>query len=516
MKGNNKIVICALSSKINLKSKLILFFFLAFLFNLPAQAVAEVPSINIPAEFGKIDQTQTGTNGKTIVLIQSAHTNYAAQKSVAEILKTLVGKKLLHLILVEGGWGDVRLSYLRSYAPEKNRLEVAERYLKEGKISGEEYLDLTSDLDMMIWGIENPADYRINMEAFLKFYEVQNQLLNEAKKIDQALDQNEGKYFSGGLLDFLAHKRSFHENKSSLLAYLTYLVDQGDKTNINSFPLLTKLIAITDGQMFDDSKVEVEKKNLMKALVTHITKLELEQFSLLKESAPGDSQLNSLRLLLSAYEAYKSKLPKLKIENIQKCIKSLESVNSDSPNEVFNEVAGLEERVLNQFSLTEEQTNFIHLRQSLGLLKQLFSLSLTSKDFNQTKKDSALLNVSNWKTFLNQHSINMENINFDLISEWIPKALLFYEAARKREASLIKNADQKIRETQSQTVAVLAGGFHSEYLASEFHKLGYSLIMVSPRFSVSVDSAQESRQYFEILKYKWESGKVPASNLSIS
>jgi len=508
-------VICSKDSKINFQSKLILFLFLALLFNLPAEAASQVPSINIPAEFGKIDQTQKGTNGKTIVLIQSAHTNYAAQKSVAEILKTLVGKKILNLILVEGGWGDVRLSYLRSYAPEKNRVEVAERYLKEGKISGEEFLDLTSDLNMMIWGIENPADYRANMEAFLKFYEVQNQLLDETEKIRQVLNQNEEKYFAADLKNFIVHKRSFHENKSSLLAYLTYLTAQGDKTNIGSFPLLKKLIAITNGEMFDDAKVEVEKKNLMKALSNHVTKLELEQFTLLQEHKSAE-ELDSLKSLLRAYEKHKSKLPKLKIENIKKCVQALESVNNESPDQIFNEVASLEERVLNRFSLTKEQRSFIHLSQSVEFLKQLFSLQLNSKDFDQLKQDSTLLNISDWKTFLSQHSIHTENINFDLISEWIPKSLLFYEAARKRETSLIKNAVQKINESQTQTVAILVGGFHSEHLASEFHKLGYSLIVISPRFNVSADSAQESRQYFEILKYKWGSGKVPASNLSIS
>ena len=46
----------------------------------------------------------------------------------------------LKKVLVEGGIGNVDLSYLtRGVSPERVK-DVAERYLKEGKISGEEFL----------------------------------------------------------------------------------------------------------------------------------------------------------------------------------------------------------------------------------------------------------------------------------------------------------------------------------------------------------------------------------------
>lgn len=484
-------------------------FILSFLLlSLPVQAVAQAPSINLSSDLGKIDQVQEGSNGKTILLIQSAHVNYEAQKAVSNLLRSLIQQGFFHLILAEGGWGNISLSYLRSYAPEAKRMEVAERYLREGKISGDEYLDLTSDLDMTIWGIENPDDYRTNMEVFLKFYEVQNQLLEEVKKLESLISQAETIHFSEELKEFSARKRAFQENKSSLLDYLNYLSSlRSNDVFDESFPHLKKLIALTDDSTFDSAKVEVEKKNLMKALAAQVTKLELEQFSLAKDRKSVDDERRYLRLLLDAYEAHASKLPKLKINNIRKCLQAFESMDEASPDQIFKEIVGLEEHVLNQFPLTEEQKRLIQIRHSFELLNKLFSLELTINDYEKIKANPSMVIPA---------GLQRESINFSLIEKWIPGAVLFYDSARKREAGLIKNAVQKIEETQSQTAALLVGGFHSEHLASEFHQLGYSVVIISPKFLPSADSDQDSRQYFEILKYKWGSGNTVTPNLKLS
>jgi len=516
----------------NLESRfgtVILSFLLSFLVCSQAYPV-EQTSISLPSELGRVDKVQTGTNSKTIILIQSAHTHYGAQKAIAEILRTLIEKGLFHLILVEGGWGNDSLSHLRSYAPEDKRLEVAERYLKEGKITGDEYLDLTSDLNMTIWGVENATDYRTNMEVFLKFYEVQDQVLAEIKKFEPLLDQTEQKDFPKDLLDFSIRKKSFQENKSSMPDYLNYLSSRVDAAALEAYPNLKDLIAVSKDQAFDSAKVEIEKKALMKALSSRVTKLELEQFDLLKERKTVDDEINYLKLLLDAYQTHKEKLSKLKVENLSKYLSALESINNSSSDQIFGEIAGLEEQVLNQFSLTEEQKTLIRLKHSLVLLKKLFSLEMTPRDYEEIKQNPPAVILRPY-TLSFPHALggnldprqkhsgmtsDVDDINFELIEKWIPGALSFYESARKREESLIQNTVQKINETQDQTVALLIGGFHSENMANQLHQLGYTVITISPRFVSPINSAEDNRHYFEILKYKWGAGEAVSQNLKIS
>lgn len=210
-------------------AKATLSFFTA-LWMLTAVLFAAAPSLDLPSETARVERTEAGTNGKTIFLIQEAHVDYNAQKAIAEIIKHLVQKKSLRLILVEGGWGDTSLSFLRNYGSDKGRHEVAERYLKEGKISGEEYLDIISDLDMQFWGIENPEDYRRNMEVFLKLHEVQDRLLAEVEKFKKVLLSREDKVFSPAAKEFAAERRTFRENQNSLIHYAHFLRQKLAKT----------------------------------------------------------------------------------------------------------------------------------------------------------------------------------------------------------------------------------------------------------------------------------------------
>ena len=121
-----------------------------FLFYSIALASLSPQNLNIPANYGTVKETFDAAllnqNTKPLIIhIQDAHCNYEAQKNMSGLLKYLVNEYGLKLIMVEGGSGDVSLSSLRGYADKNTRIEVAERYLKEGKISGEEYLDIISD-----------------------------------------------------------------------------------------------------------------------------------------------------------------------------------------------------------------------------------------------------------------------------------------------------------------------------------------------------------------------------------
>ena len=77
---------------------------------------------------------------------------------------------------------------------------------------------------------------------------------------------------------------------------------------------------------------------------------------------------------------------------------------------------------------------------------------------------------------------------------------MFYQSALKRERALIENAAHKAEETEDSTIGLLVGGFHSKHLAKALKELGFSLIVISPRFT-PVDAQETSRKYFEILEY---------------
>src|SRR3989338_4195523 len=224
-------------------------------------------ALQIPNELGFVSNESKGQNGKTIVLIQDAHVHYQAQKAIAEILKTLIEKESLRLILIEGGWNDMSVSSLRNYADQKARLEVAERYLKAGKISGTEYLDIASDFPISVWGIEDQDLYANNMNAFLKINEHQADLLHKLDQFGLAVDALKGYVFSPRLQSIEEKRTAFANGKLNLLSYLPFLGNEAGSAEIESLPHLKRLFSLMGGgQEFDAQKAELEKHALIQAL----------------------------------------------------------------------------------------------------------------------------------------------------------------------------------------------------------------------------------------------------------
>lgn len=448
--------------------------------------------ISFPADLGRIEESFQGTNGKSILLIQQAHVDYNAQKAISELLKNLIERESLRLILVEGGWGDVNLSYLRTYADEKGRFEISEKYLKEGKISGEEYLEVTSDLDMDLWGIEARELYQENMEAFLKFRDEQPKLLAEIGKLETALEALKKTVFSDALFKFEEKRVSFAKGDLALSEYAGFLAREGE--GVNSFPHLQKLLSLVgEERTFDPDKVQPEKEALIRALSKSVTKLEFDQIEIFKNRKSPEEETEFLNLLFSLYESNRTKLPNVQIANLKSYQKALKEITVSQPGALFDEIAKLEEAIENQLAVSAEEKELLRKTKMVELLRKLFELELSSEEFEKIEKESNVI------------------LDSSLIQQSIPLAKAFYVSAKKREAALIQNAVQKIEETGEQIAAVLVGGFHSERMVEAFKKHGYSLYVISPRFALE-DSKNHQEKYFEILKYKWEASKQLASS----
>ncbi|NIO38644.1 hypothetical protein GTO27_13250, partial [Candidatus Bathyarchaeota archaeon] len=73
------------------------------------------------------------------------------------------------MICVEGSSGLVDTTLLSSFPEKKIKEEVASEFLKEGKITGEEYFAITGDEKeeaVNIYGVEDKRAYEKNLKAF--------------------------------------------------------------------------------------------------------------------------------------------------------------------------------------------------------------------------------------------------------------------------------------------------------------------------------------------------------------
>jgi len=111
------------------------------------------------AEIEDSYKAPSGSGQKTVILIQDAHTNESGQLNIARALDTILRAENIQHVYLEAGTGDASLSDLRDKAPLAHRKAVSLSYLRKGLLQGSEYLDVTSDLDFNLWGVEDPVLY---------------------------------------------------------------------------------------------------------------------------------------------------------------------------------------------------------------------------------------------------------------------------------------------------------------------------------------------------------------------
>ena len=120
----------------------------------PVQAGIDPASVEVPFQFVTLKEFHKGTSGKLVIHIQDAHSNLSGQQNLANALERLMEEAGTPLVLVEGADRDVTLDEVRESVDPKEWRIAAKRFLYDGAISGEEYLNLTSDRPMRIIGVE--------------------------------------------------------------------------------------------------------------------------------------------------------------------------------------------------------------------------------------------------------------------------------------------------------------------------------------------------------------------------
>ncbi|MBI3313836.1 MAG: hypothetical protein HYZ83_06340 [Candidatus Omnitrophica bacterium] len=472
------------------------FIVLACLSNTPLFA------LTIPSQWGQIQEQTQGKNGKTIVLIQEAHVDYGAQKAIAEILKYLIENDSLRLILVEGGWEDVSLSYMRSYAGPKGRLEVAERYLKEGKISGEEYLNIISDFDIELWGVEDPKLYEENIQAFLGLENKKEQLTAELSKLDAALGKVKAEIYSPQFLDFDKKRRAFAEGGFSLAAYLPFLA-QMDSGIMQNFPVLKNFLSLLgENGTFDPEKVAWEKQSLIHHLSKTMTKPEFEILEPLVNAKTSREELELIQTLLRL-----SSGPVLKtVPNLKAYGKALAGITRENSTNLFTELRQAETHLAEKLAVSKEEKDLLGIDSALWLVKKLFELKLTPEEFESLEKAPELYKPLSYQKYFETKIAGPMLPDFKFLESALPEAKRFYLSALSREKAMTGNAVQKLKTQKDPISAFIIGGFHAQEMSQELIRAGYSVMLVTPKFAPAGDRIEQHKHYLKILKEKWGRG----------
>lgn len=191
----------------------------------------DASSIIIPEQYGSIVETyDKGTNGKLIIHIQDAHANYEAQINEANILESLINDYNLNLILKESKLTDRDFKYLRPRLPLEERKEVADGLLRDGYITGVNYLDLGSDYPTVIQGLEDKELYDSNRNAMWEIDKFKDLAGEYVDKLIIASNGIKPHIYNKDLIALDNKKNDYESENIDLIAYYSYALQSFLKT----------------------------------------------------------------------------------------------------------------------------------------------------------------------------------------------------------------------------------------------------------------------------------------------
>jgi len=463
-------------------------------------------SIQIPPEFGRLSESYQGNPTPLIIHIQDVHVHYEAQKNLANILDKLVKENGLRLILVEGGSGDTSLSFLRSEASKEKRLEVAEKYLKLGKISGEEYLDIISDNPITLWGIEDEDLYNKNLDVFFKVDAIKGKAYEVAKTLKAIVETLQVNIYSPAIKELERKKYDYEEGKTQAVDFYQYLggLSQNQKGDLSRYPNFKNFLeASLLEKQIDFQKVDGQHQALIGKLTQVLSKGDLTALAekglkyKLNEAGPGD-YYGFLKELLK-----KSDPAPATHQDLDRYIDYVILYADRDHVELFREGKILEKEIKNRLYTSPDERTLSEISDKLELLLNFLELNLSPDDLKTYQADRQAFLVRGWKKFLldkmNQYQVTVSfpadvsivDNNWGLLES-------FYELGMKRDSALVKNALLKINAEHVDVVVLIAGGFHTDQITRLLKQQNYSYMVIAPK----ITQASNLELYHKILKEK--------------
>ena len=492
---------------------------------LPRVRDLNVSDIVVPAELGYVLETHQPVPSpeapqQILIHIQESHANYEGQRHLIDILEGLIRRYGLRLVLVEGSAGEVGLASMRAYASADHRREVADRYLKLGLISAEEYVGLLSDRPLELWGVERQELYERNVEAFLESEPLGQSLAPALASFRQAAERLRPLILDPELKALEDKRSAFDAETLSVSAYADFLegVAARHAVSLEASPHLRRFLEAKRLEAtIDQSQLQKEQQRLLAELAGRLPQERWNELlaaaNKMKEdegaAAPFYDRLEQL--------AAASNLSLESSPHLSRYLNYIRQSAALSPETLSEELSALAGDLRQVSASTPESRELTGLLQELDLVEKLVNLQLSPEEYQRFNTLETSNLAARWTSLLNRqleaHRLTAQPITgLDGLDAAIPKLRHFYEAARARDEALIDNTLAKLRASREPLAVLITGGFHAPAIAGRLKEAGVGLVVVAPR----VAHASDDRLYRAALKYKTGHGsfeEVEAASL---
>jgi hypothetical protein len=467
-------------------------------------------ALNVPERLGVIKELHRDKNPKGLIIhIQDIHCNYEGQLNMARLINDIVRRYGVKLILVEGGSGNDSLTYMRNYASQETRYKVADDYLRQAKISGEEYLDICSDLPIQIQGIENNELYQANVDVFWKIEGFRAKADSYLDALDNVVINLKRRLYPPDLKKLDEAIVAYNANTMTLFDYVLGIDSLMKKLSfdISPYPQTKDFVDIARAkENVDLQAAEVERSVAINEISSSLSAKEKElllaKLKALKASRIKQTEFYEMLESFALKTGYDLKEKK----NLYGYISYIKKYEAADLAAFLRERSDVEDALAGKLFTDENQKRLYYISKEIPILRDFLSIELTPQDYTYFVAHKDQFITKNWLGFL-EGLASMNNLrapvpqDASVIDDNLTTLEEFYAIAQKRDHAFLENTLKTLREFNDNTALLIAGGYHTGPLMQLLKENGYSYIVITPITTKKTDSDL----YLTVLKEKTKS-----------
>ncbi len=463
----------------------------------PTTREISIDNIGVSKDIGSIKTRYKGKDGKLIIHIQDAHCNYEAQTNISKILENFSKTYNINLVSVEGADGFIDTSWFKAFPDAEIRKEVADYFMKKGEITGAEFLSITEDYPIKLYGAENRDLYIKNLNAFTSTYPQKEEIEKYLLGIKTILGKLKGYIYTRKLKDFDNTIEKYKDKDVTLSDYANILSVKLKRHNIDlkSYSDFAKLIyTLVYEDKIDFKVVDRERAELIDKLSKKLPKEKLQDLVVKSFS------FKTGKVTAAEYYSYLKELTKENGINLTKTYPNLanyviytrlyEKIDNEK---LFEELDTIKNAIKNKLFKNEDQRTLSKCWDNVNILLGLINIKLSNKEFDYYRAHKRNFDPTFFTNFI-QSKIDMYNLSYSIeepsriIKENLPKLEKFYEIATKRDRTLVNNTMKFMDKEKVNAAVLITGGFHTEGIKHVLEEKDISYVVVCPNITKDVES----------------------------
>ncbi|WP_372520647.1 HD-GYP domain-containing protein [Candidatus Ruminimicrobiellum ovillum] len=472
---------------------------------------------SISAEYGKITSSKDVKSDITVINIQDLHCHPQTQRNISKIISQIADKYNLKKIYVEGGYGDIDVSWLDTIKDEKIKRQIIEGLLEEGILTGSEYYKLTNNNEVELKGIDEEQIHKDNVrrlswiiENQSKYRDVITKVENEINILEKMYVNSRNERFNRDIEKYLTSKIDSRRFYRQLAKYVRDINENPEKYNnitairLEDYPNITKFIALR--RTSKDIDVREVTQQLQMVINELKNKLPYNVYTKLlseTENLSDSQKVVELITMLCNKEG-------INLENRYKALNTF--LESNGINRELNTVELVQEErqllseIRKALSYNNEEYEITFISDFSKYFKDYLEYKLTDADWKYFEKefDQFITLYSKYATVNRIQEIygDFEEINKyykinDQRNNIFVSNLLKDEEISVSETDRVRQEEEILKNSKEVIIAV-TGGFHSSELEEILAKKEVNTIVITPSIFEGIEKA--TKQYKGIIK----------------